>query len=38
MERKYQDERVLLKFVKKDNFDSGILITIVESCEFNNGN
>lgn len=33
MEKKHQDERVLLKFVKKDNFDIGILITIVECCE-----
>jgi hypothetical protein len=33
MERKHQGEIVLLKFVKKDNFDIGILITVVECCE-----
>ena len=33
MERKDQDEIVLLTFVKKDNFDIGVLITIVECCE-----
>jgi len=33
MERKHQDEIALLKFVKKDNFDVDILITVVECCE-----
>jgi len=31
--KKHQDESILLKFVKEDNFDVGILITIVECCE-----